>query len=889
MTLSILMTIVAGSWEEGFLAQLFLIDNGQTRPIRQPFRLPASLSVKQSYDRWQQAYIRLEEGYRQLEEGYRQQVRIVVPAQTTNRDYRSDVDYQQRLIDVKDSYEDLVNQVNFWFEQPEFTRLELELVDRLPQGRPARLVLSTNQESLCKIPWHLWSIYRRRSEIEVVLSGGDHAEASQWSQPVRILTIVGNQDGIDIKPDLESIRQIPNATIEVLHQPNREQLKQTLRSGCWDIIIYVGHSSSNSLQSDGVIVYGDDPQQVIRLSDLESSVKIAVANGLKLMIFNSCDGLGLTQPLLQFGVPNVIVMRESVPDVVAHQFLDNFINAFVNRRLPLSLAIREARVQLKGDDVQDDFPGSQDIPIGYQVAYGEDLCWPDPVPEPVPIPVQPSGQILVPIDRDPPLNPPTVRPWPWKLIAIGLVGLGVAVLWSKIIENLCGLPGLGSCPPKEIAHLRRSPIAERLSLGDRVMIPQTQNPPYKDQGADALRRGNYAEAVRLYSKSLEQHRNDPESVIALNNARALQGPHLQIALAVPIGSNPNVAQEMMRGIAQYQNEVNHGDGINGKQLVVLLANDDNREGPAEAIANFLVADPNILAIVGHNATNASLAAVSTYQKGGLPMVMPTSMATQLTRQGSYIFRATSDSVEMAKTQAAYLWNKGHRTLAICYDASASDNQSYQKELIYAFQRKGGREITIGCDISKPGFDLKEAQAALNDAIDNNVDVIALAPHIDRLQLMKPVLEANQQSTQRRLPLIGSVSLYTVKTLSFGKAIEGMIIPAPWHPQLPEGQHFARKTQQFWGAQVSWRTATTYDATAAVVTGLRLGPSRVGLQQAMRSSTFEAQGSGPPFRFHPVTGERGLEVSLTVVRPSARAQSGYEIVPIPVPDRSLSPE
>ncbi len=840
MSVSILMTIVAGSWDEGFLTQLFVIRGGRAEPIHQPFRLPAAPQMEAAYQRWKYDYQAIGDHHRKT--------RISIGDQTTNIS----------ASDCRDSYEDLKELLCVWFNQAEFLALQIGLLTHLPTGSPTRLVLSTSHPSLWKLPWHLWPLYNNRPEIEIVLNSNVNSLPNPWSEKVRILVIEGNTDGIDVAPDLACIDRIPNATIEILKTPTRDQLNSKLRSAPWDIMIYAGHSCSEDSR-DGVIVHSDDPARVIRISDLEASIRSAVAKGLKLMIFNSCDGLGLTQPLLEFGVPNVIVMRESVPDPVAHQFLANLFDAFAHRRLPLALAMRQARVQLRGDEVEQQFPGSQDLPILYQGAYSEDLRWPEPIE---------SSQH----------NHSSVKfKLLWLPIAIGLISLGATLggVVKKFSDSLCGLPGLGACPPAEIATLRRSPIAERLSLGDRVMIPQGQNPPYKDQAADALRRGHYEEAVQLYSKSLVQHKNDPEAIIALNNARALQVPHLKIALAVPIGSNPNVAQEMMRGIGQYQDEVNHSDGINGKQLVVLLANDDNKEGPAEAVANALVADPTILGIVGHNATNASLAAAPIYQKGGLPMVMPTSMATQLTRQGSYIFRATSDSIEMAKVQASYLWSKGHRTISICYDASAADNQSYQKELTHAFQKQGGREISISCDVSKPGFDINEAQAAINDAIDHDVDVLALAPHIDRLQLMTPVLNANQ----RRLPLIGSVSLYTGKTLLFGDAAEGMIIPAPWHPWLPEGQHFAQKAAKFWGGRVTWRTATTYDSTAAIVTGLRLSPSRDGLQKAMRSDSFEAQGSGSPFRFHPVTGERNLGVSLLEIRQEADIAQGYDFRPV----------
>jgi branched-chain amino acid transport system substrate-binding protein len=54
-------------------------------------------------------------------------------------------------------------------------------------------------------------------------------------------------------------------------------------------------------------------------------------------------------------------------------------------------------------------------------------------------------------------------------------------------------------------------------------------------------------------------------LIYLNNAIVNLNPNRpprRIAVSVPIGSNVNVASEMLRGIAQAQNEINNKDGAN---------------------------------------------------------------------------------------------------------------------------------------------------------------------------------------------------------------------------------------------------------------------------------------------------------------------------------------
>ncbi|HBY75884.1 MAG TPA: ABC transporter substrate-binding protein, partial [Cyanobacteria bacterium UBA11148] len=49
----------------------------------------------------------------------------------------------------------------------------------------------------------------------------------------------------------------------------------------------------------------------------------------------------------------------------------------------------------------------------------------------------------------------------------------------------------------------------------------------------------------------------------------------KIAVSVPMESNLNKAQEILRGVAQAQNEVNRNGGINGMLLKVAIANDEN--------------------------------------------------------------------------------------------------------------------------------------------------------------------------------------------------------------------------------------------------------------------------------------------------------------------------
>lgn len=67
------------------------------------------------------------------------------------------------------------------------------------------------------------------------------------------------------------------------------------------------------------------------------------------------------------------------------------------------------------------------------------------------------------------------------------------------------------------------------------------------------------------------NRNDPEARIFLNNARIGKQKSYTIATSVPIGTDPNESLEILRGVAQAQNEINASGGIKGVPLKVAIA------------------------------------------------------------------------------------------------------------------------------------------------------------------------------------------------------------------------------------------------------------------------------------------------------------------------------
>jgi len=196
-----------------------------------------------------------------------------------------------------------------------------------------------------------------------------------------------------------------------------------------------------------------------------------------------------------------------------------------------------------------------------------------------------------------------------------LIGLGIIFAWSKIdlfagkevntVKHKLNIPLVSSTSKS---------LSNRFSWGDKLLIAANATKA-KKQGISAFGKNNYQQAIDDFQQSLTEYPNDPETRIYLNNAQVAEQKNVKIAAVVPIGSNLDVAQEMLRGIAQAQTEFNQQGG----NLQVQIINDQNNSDIAEKVAKKLVKDTSILAVIGSNASNASLAGAKIYQEHGLVM------------------------------------------------------------------------------------------------------------------------------------------------------------------------------------------------------------------------------------------------------------------------------
>ncbi|MDZ7961278.1 MAG: CHASE2 domain-containing protein [Aulosira sp. DedQUE10] len=345
MSQLVIFSLLGGDLNQGFpvvTAQLW--HNNQLFKITGS--LPAIPELSELYRRWKLLY---EAIHQRL--GSNQRIKV----------YSQDIT-NISVNDFNEVCHQLQTHINAWLKSESFQNIERQLRTLLSRDDEIRVIFETNIALLHRLPWHLWDFFEDYPKAELALSNHEYASPQVVQKyttlQVKILAILGNSFGIDIDKDRSWLQGLTDTQTTFLVEPTRKELDEQLWNQNWDILFFAGHSASIADGEIGKIYINQS--ESLTISQFKNALKTAITRGLKLAIFNSCDGIGLARNLADLNIPQMIVMREGVSDLVAQEFLKNFLVAFTGNK-PFYLAVREARERLQG--LENDFPCASWLPV----------------------------------------------------------------------------------------------------------------------------------------------------------------------------------------------------------------------------------------------------------------------------------------------------------------------------------------------------------------------------------------------------------------------------------------------------------------------------------------------------------------------------------------------
>lgn len=372
-----------------------------------------------------------------------------------------------------------------------------------------------------------------------------------------------------------------------------------------------------------------------------------------------------------------------------------------------------------------------------------------------------------------------------------------------------------------------------ISQGETVLFAGGTNFQQKSAAAEAFTNKNWDTAIQLYQQAVRADPNDPEAKIYLNNAQAKKSGNLMtMAVVVPITPSVNEAKEVLRGVAQYQDEFNRTLPVKSLEVVIV---DEAQGDLAESLAQDLINSPvNVLGVMGHGVDNYSRQALQLYEQNNVAVLSSLNTAITTTN-GNSIVRTIplSQSAtllgtyleKVGETLANYaVKNNSPANVVVFYNSDSPYSQQLKTQFVNAMSNTNGKVIAE-FDIITADFD---ANGAMENATANGANVAFLALSKNKVNTAIALAKANNN----RLTLLGADELYNPTILARGEAaINGLVLAVPW--QWNQNDAFATQAAQLWQGRISWRTATSYDATQALVTALENSPGdRSGISQEL---------------------------------------------------------
>ncbi len=110
------------------------------------------------------------------------------------------------------------------------------------------------------------------------------------------------------------------------------------------------------------------------------------------------------------------------------------------------------------------------------------------------------------------------------------------------------------------------------------------------------------------------------------------------------------------GVKLAADEINAAGGILGRKIRLVVEDDQGRAESAASVMEKLITRDDVIAVIGENSSNQSLAAAPIAQANGVPMISPSSTNPAVTERGDFIFRVCFTDPYQGKALAAFVRN-----------------------------------------------------------------------------------------------------------------------------------------------------------------------------------------------------------------------------------------
>jgi branched-chain amino acid transport system substrate-binding protein len=159
------------------------------------------------------------------------------------------------------------------------------------------------------------------------------------------------------------------------------------------------------------------------------------------------------------------------------------------------------------------------------------------------------------------------------------------------------------------------------------------------------------------------------------------------------GRTASFGQSTRNGVEMAVDEINKAGGVMGRQVRVIVEDDQGEPNKAATVVSKLVNQDKVHAVLGEVASSNSLAAAPKAQEAGVPMISPSSTNPNVTQVGDYIFRVCFIDPFQGDVMAKFAANNlKAKKAAILYDFNSDYSRGLREFFTRSFKASGGQIV-----------------------------------------------------------------------------------------------------------------------------------------------------------------------------------------------------
>src|SRR5688572_24803912 len=319
------------------------------------------------------------------------------------------------------------------------------------------------------------------------------------------------------------------------------------------------------------------------------------------------------------------------------------------------------------------------------------------------------------------------------------------------------------------------------------------------------------------------------------------------------GDGASFGQSSREGAELAVDELNAAGGVLGRQIRLLVEDDQSKPEEASNAVTKLITQDNVVAVIGEVASRRTLAAAPIAQRYQIPMITPASTNEKVTEVGDYVFRVCFIDPFQGEVLAKFAYNDlKARKVAILRDQAQDYSVGLTDSVAQHFNKLGG-QVLPPVSYSSGDADFK---AALTRIRSEKPDVLFATGYYSEAA----IITRQARELGMTMPILGGDGWVGDALQNGREALKNTFISNHYSGENPDPnvQNFRKAYRAKFNREPDSIAALGYDAAKVLADSINRAGTTDGPK--LRDAVAAADVAG-------VTGQLKMNPSRDVVKPA----------------------